>query len=241
MDKFNWFVVLLGAVGAIAAIFIKEIVQTALRRQILLGQLDAYTRHWVMQFVRNPSAFTVYKAVEEREKERGEVLSRGLEAYSKAMKDQDKARDEVRELIKEGMNKAAASEGGLLKDPNFLPLLGIGADTLAVYRQYLMDNRTFLSDSDAAHCGPAVASCVVNFRGSAFQAISALENLVKAAEKFNEKEHPGGFAVASTYLIDTLMLDGEQFLTYLIRLERILNQARQRNLLQHCWYILRGK
>lgn len=239
MDKFNWIVVVLGAMGAIAAIFIKEIAQTALKRQMLIGQLDAYTRHWAIQFFRNPGAYKIYKAVEDREKQRSTARLQGVQALAAQMAAQDEASKEARAAVKEELSKAA-SEGGLLKDPDLVTVFGLGADSLAVMRQYLMDNKTFLSDGDAAQCGPAIAHCVVNFRGSAFQAISALESLIKAAEKFNEKDHPGGFAAASGYIIDTVAVEGEQFLASLIRLERLLKRARQRNLVQHCWDIVRG-
>lgn len=241
MDKLNWYTVLLGAVGAIAAIFLKEVVQAALKRQILLGQLDAYVTHWTWQAVRIPIAAQIYGIVKEREQRLFSASIKGKQEALDQISANNRTRDEAREHLKSEVEKAASSSEGLLKNPATSAFFSIGSEIFAINRQYLMEGKSFLSDSDSAQLGPAIASCVVSFRASTFQMFMAFEGLIRSSAMLREGRSGADFLKVASGLLDSLIMDGEHYLTSLIRLENNLQRARNRNLLQHCWDILRGK
>ncbi|MBR8010024.1 hypothetical protein [Burkholderia vietnamiensis] len=62
------FALLLGAVGAIAGIFIKEAAQAAMQRRVLTWQLFGYITSWKLQITRNLAIFTLYTKISERQK-----------------------------------------------------------------------------------------------------------------------------------------------------------------------------
>lgn len=241
MDITSWVVLLLGAVGAIVAIFLKEVAQTALKRQILLGQLHAYVLHWRGQVARQPLAARLNTLVEEREKRVVDAYYKGRSAAISQIGENNKERDDAREKIKAEIENAAKSAEGLRKSEATTAIFSASIDTLAVSRQYLMDGKTFLSDSDAAHLGPAIASTVVQFRASAVQMFLAFEGLVRAANGMKDGESNEELLKLTSSLVDSIILDGEQYLVSLIRLDRNVERARQCNLVQHCWNILRGR
>ena len=241
MEISKWVVILLGAVGAIAAIFIKEVVQTALKRQILIGQLYAYVLHWQAQVTRQPLAAHLYTLVEKREQKVMEAFRKGKTAALAQIGENNKERDDARDQIKAEIEKAAMSAEGLRKSETTAAIFSASIDTVVVSRQYLMDGKSFMSDSDAAHLGPAIASTVVQFRASAVQMFLAFEGLIKAANGMKDGELNQDFLKLISNVVDALIVDGEQYLASLIRLNRNLDRVRHHNLLQHCWDVLRGR
>lgn len=240
MDKSNWIVLLTGAVGALTAIFLKEVVQTALKRQILIGQLYAYVLIAKRQVTRQPLAYSLFTLVEEREKKVTDALREGKTAGLSQIIENNKLRDEARDRIKAEIEKAATSEEGLRKSETTASIFSAGIEAFVVGRQYLMEGKTFLNDGDAAHLGPAIAFSVVQFRASAAQIYLGFEGLIRAAHSMNEGESNKVLLKLISNVVDSMIVDGEQYLVSLINLERNVERKRKRNLLQHCWDILCG-
>lgn len=231
----------IGGVGAIAAIYVKEAVQAALKRQIMLGQLQAYVMHWTGLVVRHLHAVQLYNTIEEREKKLNESLKRGREAFNVQHTENVGKRDEIRAKIKQALQEVVDDGEGLDKSSMTSAVFGASLDGLVTSRQYLMDGKTFISDSDAAHLGPAIALSTVAFRASAAQILLALEGIVKMMQAIDNNAKKTDVATVISSFVDSFVLDGENFFVHLIRLERHVHAARRRNLLQLTGDVFRGR
>lgn len=231
----------IGGVGAIAAIYVKEAVQAALKRQIMLGQLQAYVMHWKGLVVRHLHAVQLYNTIEEREKKLTESLTRGREAFNAQHTENVGKRDEIRAKIKEALQEVVDDGKSFDKSSMTSAVFGAGLDGFVTTRQYLMDGKTFISDSDAAHLGPAIALSTVAFRASAAQILLALEGIVKMMQAIDNNTKKSDVATVISSFVDAFVLDGENFFVHLIRLERHVQVARRRNLLQLTGDVFRGR
>lgn len=233
-------ILILGGVGAIVAIVLKEVIQAAIKRQILLGQLHAYIMQWHTQVIRQPLMARLNSAVEDREQKIFDALKKGRSAATQQIAENLEQRDKVRAKIKEEILSAAQSNDGFRKTLGSAALLGAAVETLVASRQHVVDGKTFLSDGDAALLGPAIASGVVQLRASTVQMLLAFEGLIRVVQSSSEENrHELMELVAS--VIDSIILDGEQFLISLSRLNTNVERDRQLNLFQHSVNIIRGR
>jgi hypothetical protein len=237
----NWWPLVIGGGGALIAIFLKEAVQTAIKRQTLLAQLNAYVLHWNRHILRSPEVYEVFKVVRDREDKLLAAVSKGKEAFHTAHNENVTARDELRKKIKDDVTKYLSGEEGLQALPWKSALLPTAKDAVTVTRQYLMDNKTFISDSDAAYLGPRIANATVSFRSSAVQISLAFEGLIRILHEAEDENQRKDLATLSSHVVDSFVLDGEDLLASLVRLERYVDEARQRMLLLHVLDILRGR
>ncbi len=81
----------------------------------------------------------------------------------------------------------------------------------------------------------------MRYVASALQIFLGFEGLVRAVQGTKDGESAEEMFKLISSVVDSVIMDGEQYLISLIRLDRNVERARKRNLLQHCWDVLRGR
>lgn len=240
MDS-NLIPIVLGAFGALATIFLKEIAQAALKRQILLGQLSAYVTHAKAQVMRTSEGCSIYLSLEKRDKELYSAMSHSKQKGLDQIQKNIEKRDEIRAKIKDELLKLTANSD-LFRDLQAKSgIFSLSVNGIQIFRQYLADGKSFLSDGDAAHLGAAIAACVVSYRASGIQLFVTLEGLIKMLSSEDSESCVADLRIASPTIVDSFVLDGENYIVSLIRLERNVELVRNLNIFQHCISILNGK
>ncbi|MBH9648125.1 hypothetical protein [Burkholderia vietnamiensis] len=208
------FALLLGAVGAIAGIFIKEAAQAAMQRRVLTWQLFGYITSWKLQITRNLAIFTLYTKISERQKKltaaygnTEEFKQIHLEQANQTKNLKEKIKNELMDIL----NKKETNSLGEFSEKGFVDS---AIASLIEQRNFLADSKSFISDKDASQLGKAVAMNVVQFRTSLFFMMSSLECILK--------EISNGSNLSSTFVtsqVDSIITYGEEFLIAFIRLE----------------------
>lgn len=228
---------LLGAVGALSAIYLKEAVQQAILRRTLAWQLFGYLQVMKRQILRNDLLYQVYDKVKLREAELQTSLEGGTELFSQKWRAQNNSREELQKILLDALNPKlipftegsnpgqALQEAGILI-ASFQPLL-------AQHRRDLVDGKMFLSDRDAAQLGRRVALNAIQFKGSLQTLLACFEQLPAAI-----KSEEGMRSALLKMLIDQFVVQGEDFLEALVRLERATDRITRQSLLRHTWEVL---
>lgn len=227
---------LLGAFGAIVAIYLKEAVALALQRRVIAWQLAGYLLMWRSKLVRHTPMVMIFKSVEDRLDQLRTSLNAGTEAFAKEYQAQQETlksiRDQVRSELMGKIEKGAFVE----TDEALTRVFSEVSNTLSEQRKGLIDSKTFLSDRDAAVLGRVFAVNVVQFRDSLSTVMVGMEGVFKILSI----ESPRTGKLVSD-MVDQLILSGEDFFVAQIRLQRAVDQMTKRNLLQLSWDVLRGQ
>ena len=231
----EFLILVLGATGAILAIFLKEAVQHALHRRVIAWQLFGYLVAWKANIVRAPPLLGLYLRVEEREKQLTESYSDGTEAFRTRWMEQSKVRDEAREEIKSAIQKALTENIDFKLDDFYMKALELGAESFALRRTMLADSKSFISDKDAAMLGRAVAMNVIQFRTSILDISNVIEGAIKLMGLQGEQR-----ATSLAQLVDQVVILGESALIAFIRLERHVDRVSKQSVPNLVWSVLRG-
>ncbi len=223
---------LLGAIGAVAAILLKEAVQQALERRAIAWQLFGYVLAWQKQIVRLPPLFAVYQKVKDREASLRASMRDGTAAFSQQLLQQTTTRDDVRKKLREGIISALEEAKFDALGSNFPSVVKGGLAQVTQQRRDLMDGKSFILDKDAAVLGRAFAFNVVQFRVSLCQLFLCVESLPAVLEV--EESHRGALLAQ---VIDQLVLHGEDFFESLLRLERGIDRASKLPLWRLTWEV----
>lgn len=230
-----------GAVGAVVAMYVKEGVQTALQRQILIGQLDAYVKQWQARITRQTEYYMIYSAVEKREQALMASLANGRKSFNEQFEKNRIEREgllaKIETAAHEQLDKLAASKSR----EALHELLNEIAAAQVTQRQYLMDGKNFVSDRDAAVLGKEFATHIVTFRTSLLQTFLAIEGIARLSKlNLQTEEDAQRHRTMLVNVVKGLVLDGESVLVSLVRLQWHLNASARKNLLVRTWDVLRG-
>jgi hypothetical protein len=227
---------LLGALGALIAIFLKEAVQHALQRRVVAWQLSGYLMSWKQQIIRAPAVATVYLQVEAQDKERSLSLSKGTKAFHETLAKQTAARTVIRDNLREAVTKGVAASTAPALDDVQRHALDETYKYVESTRAALVDSKSFISDRDAALLGRAVAINTVQFRFALQHLMIAIASMIKilGLESANS-----GSAMADS--IDHIVVHGEDFLVAMIRLEKLVDHISKRSVPQLTWDVLTGR
>lgn len=229
-------ILLMGALGAVVAIFLKEAVQHGLQRRVITWQLFGYLIAWKSNIVRTAPIGAIYLKVEERDKYLTESYAEGTEAFQKRWMAHSKERDAAREEIKKAV-LLAVSEGKLLEMDGLSSTISeLSAEALAQRRAMIADSKLFISDKDASLLGRAVAMNVIQFKTSVIDLFAAMEGVVKLAGIQGELRAP-----VMAHLVDQVVTHGEEALVALIRLERQVDALSKQSIPQLVINVLRGR
>ena len=229
-------VLVLGGLGALLAIFLKEAVQQALQRRVLAWQLFGYLLAWKSNIVRSPVLLGIYMKVEERDKRLTASMAEGTSAFEAQWKRHSAEGAETRGWIKEAVQQAMSKDRDFRLDEATAELLEHGLAALAQRQTWLVDSKSFVSDKDAAMLGRAIALNVIQFRTSMLDAVAALQAIGLFSK--STAEHRTS-AIAN--MIDEVVIHGESALVAFIRLERQVAQISKQSVAQLVWDILVAK
>jgi hypothetical protein len=228
---------IIGAVGAISAIFLKEAVQAAMQRRIVSWQLLGYLMQWRSLIVKHAPMVSIYETVKKRNYELVSAAGRGNSEFQRVHSEQVKERSEMREKVKEviidAISKADLTELG---ESFHSVLITETAASLSEQRKLLADSKTFISDRDAATLGKQAAMNVVQFRSSLLYLLGTMEGLFKLIPHKSEKS-----PTTIANFVDQMILYGEELLVAMIRLESKTEAISKQSLHTLTLEILRGR
>lgn len=227
---------LLGVIGTLAAIFVKQAVQEAHLRRVRAWQLFGYLLALKRQILGNEQIFAIYHEVEKREKSLRSSYASGTETFEKHWMSLSKERTEFREALKktllQELTKNSESINDLLPDA----LLKIFSSALEYRRSLLVNAKTFMSDENAAILGSAVAVEVIQFRTAMIEVFSAFEDVINLLSVKHD---------LSTELItrqaSQIVRSGDDALVAFIRLEHSLHAISRQSLLKHTLSVMRSQ
>ena len=227
----------IGAIGALTAILLKEAVQAAMQRRVLAWQLFGYLISWKKQIVKNGTVVSVYEKVKERQLALTKAAVRSTTDFQKVFLKQHQDLTEIRETVKAGMIEALskADATDLHKVLNTM-LVTEAASSFAEQRKLLTDSKSFISDRDAAKLGKGIAIHVVQFRTSFLYMSMAFESVLKLIPH-EADDRPKIIAD----LVDNIIVYGEELLVALIRLEQNVESLSKKSLFQLTIDILAGR
>lgn len=227
----------IGAIGALAAIFLKEAVQAAMQRRVIVWQLFGYLISWKSQIAKNGAVVSVYEKVKERQLALTKAAVRSTSDFQELFLKQHQDLTEIRETVKAGMIEALSKADAI--DPHKVlntMLVTEAASSFAEQRKLLTDSKSFISDRDAAMLGKGIAIHVVQFRTSFLFMSLALEGVLKLIPHEAE-DRPKIIAD----LVDNIIVYGEDLLVALIRLEQNVESISKRSIFQLTIDILAGR
>jgi len=131
--------IILGALGALLAIFLKEAVQQALLRRARAWQLFGYLFSLKKSIVRNGHLFAVYVKLEERHNKLMLALSEGTEAFKNQRETASKERTKFREELKVTILAALEKTERIEFRETHLALVSFASDSLALRRELLIN------------------------------------------------------------------------------------------------------
>ncbi len=232
---------ILGAVGAIFAIYLKEAAQSAIQRRIIAYQLSGYLMWWKARIVKSGPAFLIYQEVQKREAALKESATKGTEAFRKQYEHQNATQADARTLITAEVSKMIESRQDVKTNALTMKIVDEAVAFSALQRSYLVDSKTFISDKDAAILGKRFAINVVQFRVSMVYTMVAIEGLIKTACIDGEDVENRNFSKIATGLIDSIIVSGEELIIAMIRLERNVDALTKKSLLQLTIDVLLGR
>lgn len=232
---------ILGAFGALLAIFLKEAAQSAIQRRVIAHQLAAYLVWWKGRICKSLPVFMVYQEVQKREVELGESASKGTQAFRNQFEKQTAKQIEIRNMIKEELAKAIENRKDAKTSALTKRLIQEAALFSENQRAYLLDSKTFISDRDAAILGKAFARNVVQFRVSMQYLLAAFEGILKSVAIESELAESAELAKVVAQLVDSIIISGEELVIAMIRLERDVDSLIKKTLLQCTVDILLGR
>lgn len=228
---------LLGALGAVALLYLKEAVQSAMQRRVIAWQLQGYLLSWRSVFLKHPLFFSAYEKVKERTAALGSAALEGNATFREVHLRQSKELDELRANAKTGITEALAKgELSFSGDDAQTAFMEACRESLADQRRLLADARSFISDRDAAVLGKAAALNAVQFRNSMINFSSTLETLLRVLPASSKKS-----STLSGTLADSLLVYGESALVAMVRMERIAERASKQNVLELTSDVLIGR
>lgn len=228
MDYKQLLTLLLGAVGALGAIFLKEAVQLAIQRRTIAWQLFAYLQTYKSQFLRIPGMNLAWKKITEQEQGLVVAYQAGAAAFEKELANQTSQRTEIRELIRQQVVEKLGTPDGLGPLMANRTILAGSRRQMGKAQDLMIDSKVFISDRDAAVLGPRAAIHVIKFRTSWIGALSALETLLAITEQ--DGIHKPDEA---TVLVDALIKNGEDALVAIAHLERLSEEMTRKSMLSH--------
>jgi hypothetical protein len=228
---------LLGALGAVALLYLKAAVQSAMQRRVIAWQLQGYLLSWRSVFLKHPLFFRAYEKVKERTTALGSAALEGNATLREVHLQQSKELDELRANAKTGITEALTKgELSFSGDDAQTAFMEACRESLADQRRLLADARSFISDHDAAVLGKAAALNAVQFRNSMINFSSTLETLLRVLPVSSEKS-----STLSGMLADSLLVYGESALVAMVRMEHIAERASKQNVLELTSDVLIGR
>ena len=229
--------VLVGALGAIGAIYLKEAVQAAIQRRVIAWQLQGYLIAWQSTLVKNASVYAIYETVKSRTISLNTAAGRGAEAFNTEHGQQSESQKELRNKLKVAITEAVdKAEFQKLGDSAWSAYLAEVGASLTDQRRLMADAKSFISDRDAAMLGKAVAMNVVLFRTSMLYLMFTVEVLLKVLSVRSEQ-----LPVVASNLVDSLVVYGEDAFAAMVRLEVGVERISKRSLFEMTLDILRGR
>lgn len=231
------FALILGAIGALLAIFLKEAVQHALQRRVIAWQLGGHLMSWKQQLVRVQGVASALSAVEGRLKELEVSYSSGTKEFEQRYLQQKKDQEEIRKRIKSELREQLAKREEPLVSAFERRSCGLAAELVAESRKQLADSKTFISDRDAAMLGRAAAMNVVQFRTAAIGIAGLAEGAFKLMADETTPTAPD--AVVDQF-VDQVVIQGEDLLAAFVRLERQADRISKQSVVRATLEVLRG-
>jgi len=215
---------LLGAIGALGAILLKEATQLAIQRRTIAWQL--FGQLWTIKTAasRVPGVLAALEKVKEQEDDLATAYTEGAAEYKRRYAEHSGMRTELRKLIR------AEVQEHLRSKPELTPALRVvnkaSQQVLADSRVYLMEGKSFITDRDAAILGLQAALHVTRFRSAWSAVMYGLEVLITI--QLNEEAETG---TEVQRLIENTVQYGEDMLVAMVHLERISEAITSRPLL----------
>lgn len=226
----------LGAGGALIAIFLKEAVQHALQRRVVVWQLSAYLMSWKSQIIRAEPVARIYLEVEKQDAARFASLAKGSKSFHEHHAKHKEAQAGLRQQLRAAIQESVAARKLPVLDELQKASIDETIKGLERARNELADAKTFLSDRDAAVLGRAVAMSVVQFRFAFQNVLLAVTTLLRLS--MIESEHA---ATTLAAVVDQLVVHGEDCLVAMIRLEKSVDRLSKRSVPQLTWDVLTAK
>lgn len=230
-------ILIFGALGAIAAIFLKEAVQAALQRRVIAWQLFGYLMSWRSQISKNGQFVSIYEKVKERNHALTRAAASSTEEFRKVHLEQYEQRATLREEVKTALTEAAGKAGFQSTNEGLNQLIFSEAAAYAgEQRRLLADSKSFVSDRDAAMLGKSASMNVVQFRTALLFLLATFEALVKVLP-VDCSEKPKAIAT----LVDHFIVYGEDMLVAMIRLEEGVDRITRKSVVELTADILLGR
>lgn len=168
MDDLKWVSIIIGALGALLGVYLRESYRRALNQRRIAVQLDAYLNYWQMDLLRSDFGSLVI-LVENWDKERMEALKAGGEkAFVEVYQKQGELIKDIKRAVKSGDKTfVSALEGNystLKKMSDNVFDLFLSEMTYA--RGALLSGKSFITDQDAAELSWVAAQRVVTLKGN---------------------------------------------------------------------------
>ncbi|MFC7460740.1 hypothetical protein [Hydrogenophaga defluvii] len=226
MDYKQLLTLLLGAVGALGAIFLKEAVQVAMQRRTIAWQLFGYMQTYKAQIMRIPGILPAWNKIKEQEASLAKAYQAGAATFEQEYAKHTSQRTEIRELIRERVVEMLATPTGLGPSLGNSIILAGTRRQLSKAHDLMIESKVFISDRDAALLGPRAAIHVIKFRTSWIGVLSALETLLAITEQDGVHKPE-----VSTVLVDALVRNGEEALVAVAYLEGISEEMTRKTMI----------
>jgi hypothetical protein len=133
--------ILLGAAGALLAIYLKEAVTVAIQRRTIAWQLFGYLVSWKGQVIRDQYMFTCYNAVDKRVSALRASYSEGTAAFSTQIEQQRESLATVRDTVRKALTDwLTSAEQFDARAAEVLSLLAADGQ-IGIARRDLMDSK----------------------------------------------------------------------------------------------------
>lgn len=214
---------LVGAVGALGAIILKEAVQAAMQRRTVAWQL--FGQLWTMKAAmgRIPGIGAAFEKLREQEEDLMSAFREGAAEFKRRSSKHSDTRAELRELIRQKLIEHLADNKSLLSTNH--DIRKASQQALARSRDYLADGKTFITDRDAASLGMKAALHVTRFRSSALACMYGLEVLQSIQIQDANDVSPD-----LMHLVASLVQNGEDMLVAMVHLDRICDATTSKSL-----------
>lgn len=215
---------LLGAIGALGAIFLKEATQLAIQRRTIAWQL--FGQLWTIKTAasRVPGVQAALDKVKEQEEDLAVAYTEGAAVFKKRYTEHSGMRTELRKLIRTEVMEHLRSKPVVTATTREVNKASL--QVLTDSRVYLMEGKSFITDRDAAILGLQAALHVTRFRSAWSAVLYGMAVLINI--QLNEEAETDSDVQR---LIENTVQSGEDMLVAMVHLERISEAITSRPLL----------
>lgn len=167
MDDAKWLAVIIGALGAIFGVYIRENLRRAFNQKRIATQLEAYLLYWEMGILNSDFGHLVLMAQEWNKERDIAMRSKGKAGFIEVWKKQQAELQDIKTKISMGTpdgKKMLESNHQIMREMSE-EVFRATIEDLGNERDALLENRTFISDQDAAELARWAACNVVPLRG----------------------------------------------------------------------------